>query len=86
MPTFYLRNFASSGNRPTIGSFKLDDGRRILQSTIDASVHNNFYSLDSHPKGADVFMRAISRLESDASNVIREIIDGTWPVSVQDTR
>lgn len=84
VPNFYLRNFASSGARPTIGSVKLDDGKRVPQSTNDASVYKHFYSLDGHPEGADVFERAISRLESDASIVIGKIINGTWPVSVED--
>lgn len=84
VPNFYLKGFGTADSRPKIGAVSLDDGRRLVMSTSDATVRRNFYALDGHPEGADVFEKCLSQIEGDASAVVRKAVEGTWPLSGED--
>lgn len=84
VPNFYLKGFASADKRPRIGAASLDDGRRLVVPTSDATVRKNFYSLDGHPDGSDVFEKELSNLEGDASAVIKKAVAGAWPLTRED--
>src|SRR5688572_11752443 len=84
VPNFYLKGFGSPGSKPKIGAVSLGDGRRLVMPTSDATVWKNFYALDGHPDGADVFEKDLSQLEGDASAVIRKAVEGSWPLSRED--
>jgi hypothetical protein len=84
VPNFYLKGFATSDKRPRIGAASLDDGKRLVVPTSDATVRKNFYSLDGHPDGSDVFEKELSNLEGDASAVIKKVVSGAWPLTRED--
>lgn len=84
VPNFYLKGFGSVGSKPKIGAVSIDDGKRLVMPTSNATVRKNFYALDGHPDGADVFEKELSRIEGDASAVIRKAVDGTWSLSRED--
>lgn len=84
VPNFYLKGFGSTDSKPKIGAVSLDDGKRLVMPTSNATVRKNFYALDGHPDGADVFEKELSRIEGDASSVIRKAVEGTWSLSRED--
>lgn len=53
-------------------------------STSDATVRKNFYSLEGYPGGDDAFEEELSRIEGEASPVIRKALEGTWPLAPED--
>jgi hypothetical protein len=86
VPKFYLNGFGSkdsADSTPQIGAAGRD-GKRLLIPTTHATVRKNFYALDGHPDGADVFEKDLSQLEGDAATVINKAVDGTWPLSRED--
>lgn len=86
VPKFYLNGFGSSNSdvkTPQIGAAGLN-GKRLLIPTTHATVRTNFYALPGHPDGADVFEKDLSRLEAEASAVIRKAVGRTWPLSRND--
>ncbi|WP_104044047.1 DUF4238 domain-containing protein [Arthrobacter sp. ZGTC412] len=84
VPNFYLKGFGSTDSKPKIGAVSLDDGKRLVMPTSNATVRKNFYALDGHPDGADVFEKELSRIEGDASAVIRKAVEGAWSLSRED--
>jgi hypothetical protein len=84
VPNFYLKGFASADKRPRIGAASLDDGRRLVVPTSDATVRKNFYSMEGHPDGSDVFEKELSNLEGDASAVFKKAVAGAWPLTRED--
>ncbi|MEV7134882.1 DUF4238 domain-containing protein [Arthrobacter sp. NPDC093128] len=86
VPKFYLNGFGSkdsADSTPQIGAAGRD-GKRLIIPTTHATVRKNFYALDGHPDGADVFEKDLSQLEGDAATVIKKAVDGTWPLSRDD--
>jgi hypothetical protein len=79
VPEFYLRGFANDDDRIT--TVKLPGDRRFTQKIGSTAAINHFYSIDGHPDGADVFERALSKLEAGAAGVLRTVVDGEWPLS-----
>ncbi|WP_077487837.1 DUF4238 domain-containing protein [Sinomonas mesophila] len=84
VPKFYLNGFGSADNTPQLGAVRLSDAKRLVIPTTHATVRTNFYALPGHPEGADVFEKELSRMEGDASAIIRKAVTGTWPLPRED--
>jgi hypothetical protein len=86
VPKFYLNGFGykeSADSTPQVGAAGRD-GKRLVIPTTHATVQTNFYALSDHPDGADVFEKDLSRLEAEASAVIKKAVEGLWPLSPED--
>lgn len=79
LPQFYLRGFA--GNAERVTTVRLPGATRYTSRIKKTAATNNFYSIDGHPDGADVFENALSHLEGDAASVFRVVLHGKWPLS-----
>lgn len=84
VPNFYLKRFASAHRVPRIGAANVHDGKRVVMPTSNATVRNNFYALEGHPDGADVFESALSELEGVAARIINRVTEGVWPLGRED--
>jgi Protein of unknown function (DUF4238) len=81
VPQFYLRGFANDDERIT--TVRLPGDKVYTSRVKNTAAINRFYSIDGHPDGADVFEKGLSELEGLAAQVLREIVDGAWPLSEQ---
>ena len=81
IPKFYLRGFSS---KEQIATVRLPGADRFLQSIGDATVGKDFYSLEGHEEGDDVFEQFLAGVEGDASRVFKRIETGTWPLTATD--
>ncbi len=79
VPQFYLRGFADAAERIT--TVRLPGDRSYTQVVRKTAATNQFYSIDGHPHGSDVFEKALSDMEADAASVLRAIEGGAWPLS-----
>lgn len=77
VPRFYLDGFANNNKIRTVPL----DGRRPFTTSINnASVKNNYYTI---PNMDDEYTleRNLGELENHASHAIKELKNGTWPLS-----
>ncbi|WP_430298005.1 DUF4238 domain-containing protein [Sinomonas sp. B1-1] len=81
MPKFYLRGFAENDR---IAAVQLPGHRRFVQSVGDATVVNNFYTVEGHEDGDDTIEKALSGVEGATAAVFKTIREGTWPLSAND--
>ena len=81
VPQFYLRGFADDQRIATV---RLPGNDRFVQSVRKAASETNFYSVDGHPDGPDVFEKLLSDLEGGASSVFEIIQDGKWPLEAEE--
>lgn len=79
VPEFYLRGFANDVKRIT--TVRLPGVKQYTQVIGKTAATNHFYSIDGHPKGADVFEKALSDMEGSAASVLHAIDGGVWPLS-----
>ena len=85
VPNFYLKGFASARTKPQIGAVDVRSGKRIVMSTADATVQKDFYTLEGHPDGDDVFEDILADLEGTTAAVFKKIVsDGIWPLASED--
>lgn len=78
IPQFYLRGFARDERLTTV---RLSGGEKFPQMVRKASSQNDFYTIDGHPDGSDVFERQLANIEGQASKVFTQIMQGEWPLS-----
>lgn len=81
VPQFYLRGFADGGRIATV---LLPGERRFVQSVRKAASENNFYALDGHQDGPDVFEKLLSSVEGEAARVLESVMRGAWPLRPED--
>jgi hypothetical protein len=67
VPKFYLRGFANDAERIT--TVRLPGDNQYTQIIDKTATTNHFYSIDSHPQGADVFETALSDMERSEASV-----------------
>ncbi|MBD0746175.1 DUF4238 domain-containing protein [Streptomyces sp. CBMA152] len=80
VPRLLLRRFAD-GQR--IMRVPLEGGERRLVGIADVTVHRDFYSmLDENGQLDDTVEDLLAELEGKAAKVIREVIDGSWPLPI----
>lgn len=77
---FYLKGFASDAER--IRRVTLPGDTTHVLSTRDASVIKDFYTV-TLPDGtqSDMFEKAFSEVEGPASEALRALLAGTWPIT-----
>jgi hypothetical protein len=77
---FYLQGFANEDAR--IKRIDLTNGDEIVMSTADASVVRDFYSVElDDGTVSDYYEHAFAKLEGSASNALRAILGGGWPLA-----
>ncbi|MDY7543364.1 MULTISPECIES: DUF4238 domain-containing protein [unclassified Cryobacterium] len=81
VPRFYLQGFAELDRVTTV---RLPGDLRFTQSVSDATVVNNFYTVENHEAGPDVIEKALSGIEGDAAAVLKTLIEGKWPLAAED--
>ncbi|MFJ3499787.1 DUF4238 domain-containing protein [Streptomyces sp. NPDC090135] len=76
---FYLKGFSSDEGR--IRRVSLPGEPSVVLSARDASVVKDFYTV-TLPDGSlsDYFERAFSKVEGEAAEALRLIIEGEWPI------
>jgi len=78
VPRFYLEGFAK--NR-LLRVVDLPGDNRFTQRVTSATVENDYYTVESHPEGGDVFEWALGRIEAEASQVFRQVTrENVWPL------
>ncbi|RWR18234.1 DUF4238 domain-containing protein [Microbacterium enclense] len=78
VPRFYLEGFAKARLLRVVD---LPGDNRFTQSVTSATVENDYYTVESHPEGGDVFERALGRIEAEASQVFRQVTqENMWPL------
>ena len=81
VPKFYLDGFAREGQLMTV---RLPGDRRFLQSTNNASLRTQFYTVPELEE-PDAFEKGLSAMESEAATIMRKIITGgVWPLDLED--
>lgn len=81
IPQFYLRGFAKNERLTTV---RLPGEKRFSQVVRRAASQNDFYTIDGHPDGADVFEKQLANIEGQASKVFAQIVQGEWPLTQVD--
>lgn len=81
VPAFYLRGFADGDRITTV---RLPGDHRHTQSVRKTAAENGFYAIPGHQDGDDVFEKALSGVEGDASRVFARIAEGEWPLTPED--
>ncbi|MDC2953352.1 DUF4238 domain-containing protein [Streptomyces gilvifuscus] len=82
VPRLLLRRFAD-GKR--IMRVPLDGGERRLVGVADATVQRDFYSMrDENGQLDDTIEDLLSDLENMAAKIIRKIVDGLWPLPIEE--
>lgn len=81
VPQFYLRGFADDERIATV---RLPGEARFVQSVRKAASQTNFYAVDGHEDGPDVFEKLLSTIEGEAARVFAIIRSGTWPLEAED--
>lgn len=84
VPNFYLKGFATAHRLPRIRAVDVHSGKRIVMSTGNATVQKNFYTLEGHPHGDDVFEEILSDLEGTTAAVFKKVVSGIWPLDSED--
>lgn len=84
VPNFYLKGFATAHRLPRIRAVDVHSGKRIVMSTGNATVQKNFYTLEGHPDGDDVFEEMLSDLEGTTAAVFKRVVGGIWPLDSGD--
>jgi len=77
VPQFYLRGFA---DEQQIATVRLPGEVRFVQSVRKAASETNFYAVEGHVDGPDVFEKLLSALEGEAAGVFEIIQGGRWPL------
>ena len=77
---FYLNGFANDDRR--VRRVTLPGEPAHVLSTGDASVIKDFYTV-TLPDGteSDMFEKAFSEVEGPASDALRTLLEGTWPLT-----
>ncbi|MEU2873893.1 DUF4238 domain-containing protein [Streptomyces olivoreticuli] len=82
VPRLLLRRFAD-GER--IIRVPLDGGDRRTVGIADVTVHRDFYSVrDKNGHLDDTVEDLLAELEGKAAKVIHEVIDGAWPLPIEE--
>ena len=81
VPQFYLRGFA---NGDQIATVRLPGEARFTQSVRTAASQPDFYTVEGHEDGSDVFEKLLSTIEGEAASVFRIIRSGAWPLEAED--
>lgn len=81
VPQFYLRGFAEGEMLTTV---RLPGAHRFLQVVRKAASETNFYAVQGHEDGPDVFEKMLSSVEGEAARVLEVIGGGTWPLEPAD--
>ncbi|MFF5147814.1 DUF4238 domain-containing protein [Streptomyces sp. NPDC013157] len=82
VPRLLLRRFAD-GER--LVRVPLDGSEPRLCGIADVTVHRDFYSMrDASGELDDTVEDLLAELEGKAAKVIRKVINGTWPLLVED--
>lgn len=81
VPRFYLRGFAQANQVEVV---RLPGERRFTQSVSKASVVKDFYTFESAGSRDDSIEKALSDVESRASDVFKKIQSGQWPLGPDD--
>lgn len=77
VPQFYLRGFAD-GER--LGTVRLPGEQRFIQMVRKAASENNFYAVEGHEDGADVFEKMLAAVEGEIASVFESVVRGVWPL------
>lgn len=80
VPQFYLKGFANGSSQ--VRRVTLPGDQAHLLSTSDAGVIKDFYTI-TLPDGSqsDIFERAFNDVEGPASEALRAVTEGVWPVT-----
>jgi len=81
VPQFYLRGFADDERISTV---RLPGDQRFVQTVRKAASETNFYAVEGHEDGADVFEKLLAALEGGAASVFAMIQGGRWPLPVEE--
>lgn len=81
VPAFYFRGFEDDDR---ITTFRLPGDHRHTQSVRKTAAENGLYPTPGHQDGDDVFEKALSGVEGDASRVFARIAAGEWPLTPDD--
>lgn len=81
VPQFYLRGFAANDQ---VGTVRLPGVHRFLQPVRKAASENNFYSVEGHEDGPDIFEKLLAGIEGEVAGVFEKIVDGVWPLGPSD--
>ncbi|MFJ3359549.1 DUF4238 domain-containing protein [Streptomyces anthocyanicus] len=82
VPRLLLRRFADGEQ---IMRVPLDGGERRLVGVADVTVHRDFYSMrDENGQLDDTVEDLLSKLEDKAARVIRKVVDGLWPLPIEE--
>lgn len=77
---FYLRGFAN--NKDQVRRITIPGNRSVILATSDASVINDFYSLELEDGTvSDAFEREMSKIEAAASKALSHIKNDEWPIA-----
>ena len=75
---FYLRGFADDDEKLT--TVRLPGDKRFTQVVRKAASETNFYAVEGHADGADVFEKIFSGVEGEAAQIFESIAQGVWPL------
>jgi hypothetical protein len=75
---FYLRGFADADEKLT--TVRLPGDKRFTQVVRKAASETNFYKVEGHVDGDDVFEKIFSGVEGEAAEISESIVAGVWPL------
>lgn len=81
VPRFYLSGFSQDDR---LGTIRLAGNSRFIQSTRDATVVKDFYTVTTDSGDSDIVERELAAFEGNAAKVFKSIEDGVWPLPPED--
>lgn len=81
VPKFYLKGF-SEGLKLQVLDF--ETSRTYSSNVNDASVHKDYYTINTEDTEPDVFEKWLSSIEARTATIIRSIESGTWPLNEEE--
>ena len=79
VPRFYLEGFADG---KTLHAVNIQDGTEHNTNVMNATAESHFYRVQDHPTDPSAFEAALSEAEGVAAGILRSIVQGVWPLSV----
>lgn len=78
-PQFVLRGFADGNER--IRTIRLPERKGRTSLVRETGAENHLYSIPNHPRGSDVFEKALGAgIESETSRLFERVVGGEWPL------
>ncbi|WP_300266121.1 DUF4238 domain-containing protein [Microbacterium sp.] len=82
VPQSLLRGFATDSEQIT--AVRLNDEHSFSTSVRKAAAQNHFYRVDVEGQEPDAFEKILSGVEGDAARIVRQIVEGQFPLDPDD--